>query len=251
MEQLLADQRPIEDIHDAAYTSPLLFPPGTNWSYSDLGFGVLGQVAAQATGIAYHELVRQLILEPVGLNDTYLIPPPEVAPRIAEIAGPLAAGTDSAMYNSDYARGLAHPAFGAIATVGDLLRFGLLFTPHSPVPLFSRASIQTMTTDQVSAVSWAEEDSPLPGRLRAWGGGFALKGPAGFPALASPDSYGHPGATGCLLWIDPGHDVVIAFVSNRHVRADANEAAFFSRLERVVNVVLSCLTRDFSSVGAA
>src|SRR4051812_30820784 len=75
MEQLLIGQRPMEDILDAAYRQPLLFPPGTGWSYSDLGFGLLGQVAAQATGVEYHELVRKLVLEPVGLTDTYLIPP--------------------------------------------------------------------------------------------------------------------------------------------------------------------------------
>lgn len=244
MEQLLIRQRPMADILDAAYTKPLLFTPGTGWSYSDLGFGLLGQIATQATGIAYHELVSQLILVPAGLCDTYLVPPAEVESRITEVVRSMAAGTDGAMYNSKYARGLAHPAFGAIATVNDLLRFGLLFTPHSPVALFSRASVQTMTTDQVSAVSWAEPDSPLSGSLRAWGAGFALKGAAGFPALASPGSYGHPGATGCLLWIDPEHDVVIAFVSNRHIGAEANESTFFSRLERVVNVVLACLTRD-------
>jgi CubicO group peptidase (beta-lactamase class C family) len=205
---------------------------------------LLGQLAAQATGVAYHELVHQLVLEPAGLSDTFLVPPAEVEPRIAEVVGSMAAGTGGAMYNSAYARGLAHPAFGAIATVSDLLRFGLLFTPHSPTPLFSRASIQTMTTDQVAAVSWAEPDSPLVGSLRPWGGGFMLKGQAGYPALASPWSYGHPGATGCILWIDPGHDVVIAFVSNRHSGADADEAKFSQRLERVVNVVLACLTRD-------
>ena len=246
MEQLLIGQRPMGDILDAAYRQPLLFPPGTGWSYSDLGFGLLGQVAAKATGVDYHELVCQLILEPAGLSDTYLIPPAEVEPRIAEVVGSMAAGTDGAMYNSAYARGLAHPAFGAIATVSDLMRFGLLFTPHSPTPLFSRAGIQTMTTDQVAALSFAEPDSPLSGLLRPWGGGFMLKGQAGYPALASPWSYGHPGATGCMLWIDPGHDVVIAFVSNRHSGADADEGKFSQRLERVVNVVLACLTRGDS-----
>jgi CubicO group peptidase (beta-lactamase class C family) len=250
MEQLLIGQRPMEGILDAAYTQPLPFPPGTGWSYSDLGFGVLGQVAARATGIEYDELVRNLILEPAGLNDTYLIPPAEVEPRIAEVIGSMATGTDGAMYNSAYARSLAHPAFGAIATVSDLLQFGLLFTLHSPTPLFSRASIQTMTTDQVSAMSWAEPDSPLSEAFRPWGGGFMLKGQAGIPALASPWSYGHPGATGCILWIDPGHDVVIAFVSNRHSGADADEGTFSQRLERVVNVVLACLTRGDRGPGS-
>lgn len=46
------------------------------------------------------------------------------------------------------------------------------------------------------------------------------------------------------LWIDPGHDVVIAFVSNRHSGAEPDEGIHTQRLERVINVVLACLTRD-------
>jgi CubicO group peptidase (beta-lactamase class C family) len=63
----------------------------------------------------------------------------------------------------------------------------------------------------------------------------------GFPVLASPASFGHGGATGCLLWIDPAHESIVAFVSNRHYRADPD--GFELRLERIVNTTLACLTR--------
>src|SRR5215207_5503717 len=47
-----------------------------------------------------------------------------------------------------------------------------------------------------------------------------LKGRAGRMELVTPSSFGHGGASGCILWIDPVYDVVVAFVSNRHARAD-------------------------------
>jgi len=46
--------------------------------------------------------------------------------------------------------------------------------------------------------------------------------------------------TRCVLWIDPVHDLTLAFVSNRHERADPE--AFARRLEGVMNVAYACLT---------
>ena len=39
MERLLVEQRPMDEILGAAYSQPLLFPPGTGQRYSDLGYG--------------------------------------------------------------------------------------------------------------------------------------------------------------------------------------------------------------------
>lgn len=243
MEGLLVAQRPLQEIVDAAVAQQLLFDPGTDWRYSDLGYALLGRVAATATGVSFPELVRRLVLVPAGLSDTFLPPPRSADSRLAHVDGALAAGTAGAMYNAPYAHDLAHPAFGVVATANDLLRFGLLFAPNRGYHLLSEATVRTMTTDQVGAASLVEPESPLPGAMRSWGAGFMLKGPAGFPALASPGSFGHGGGTGCLLWIDPANDVVVAFVSNRHVGADPGKEVHAQRLERIVNVVLACLSR--------
>jgi len=76
--------------------------------------------------------------------------------------------------------------------------------------------------------------------IHPWGIGFMLKGRAGRMELASPASFGHGGASGCILWIDPVYDVVIAFVSNRHARADPD--GFILRLTRVVNTTLAAVS---------
>ena len=56
------------------------------------------------------------MIDPGHLLDTFMPPPESEYHRIAHVEGPLADGTDGAMYNSAYARNLAHPAFGAIAS---------------------------------------------------------------------------------------------------------------------------------------
>jgi CubicO group peptidase (beta-lactamase class C family) len=79
------------------------------------------------------------------------------------------------------------------------------------------------------------------GVIHPWGIGFMIKGRAGTPELVSPLSFGHAGASGCILWIDPVADVVIAFVSNRHLNLDMD--GFFFRLDRVVNVAMAACSR--------
>jgi CubicO group peptidase (beta-lactamase class C family) len=241
MEQLLLGQAPLDEIVDEVYRHPLLFPPGTKLNYSDLEFALLGRVASTITGTSFPDLVRTLVLEPAGLADTFLPPPAREYGRIAYVSGPTAEGTDGAMYNSPYARDLAHPAFGVIATAGDLLRFGLLFAPNGH-RILAGATIQTMTTDQTDGHAPEHTDAPSTGAPYPWGLGFMLKRRLPYPELLSPAAFGHDGATGCTLWIDPTYDLTIAFVSNRHLNA-VGYNAFEQRLNRVMNAAVVCLTR--------
>jgi D-alanyl-D-alanine carboxypeptidase len=49
---------------------PPLFPPGTDYRYSNTGFEVLGMVASRATGKSLPTLYRERIFEPLGLHET-------------------------------------------------------------------------------------------------------------------------------------------------------------------------------------
>lgn len=240
MEARLKAQTPLDAITDEVFDHPLLFPPGTKQSYSDLGYALLGRVAATVGGKPFPELLRDLVLDPAGLFDTFMPPSEYAYHRLAYIVGAFAEGTDGAMYNSPYALNLAHPAFGVVATVGDLLRFGLRFVPFGP-PLLAGATVRAMTSNQTLARGWTEPDNVDRRSVEPWGFGFMIRSRAGTPALASPGSFGHDGASGCVLWIDPAQDVVVAFVSNLHLRADRE--GLVPRLERAVNTAIACLTR--------
>ena len=240
MAELMAARTPLDAIVAEAFTGDLLFAPGASQLYSDLGFALAGRMLAAVAESLLPELVASFVLRPAGLENTYMPPPREVDDRIAHVTGAFAEGTEGAMYNSTYARDLAHPAFGTIATLRDLLGFGLLFAPSGSRRLFSRAGTTTMVTDQTGSDLPGEAVQPPTGVIHPWGIGFMIKGRSVYPELASPASVGHAGATGCSLWIDPADDVVIAFVSNRHLNADPDE--FFGRLDRVHNTVMAGLT---------
>lgn len=52
----------------------LVYPPGTRFKYSNLGFAILGRVVAAASGTPYDEYVRETILAPLAMDDTRVRP---------------------------------------------------------------------------------------------------------------------------------------------------------------------------------
>jgi D-alanyl-D-alanine carboxypeptidase len=61
-----------EDLIAIATAEPLLFQPGTNWSYSNTNYLVVGLVIEAVTGAPYAQAVENRILQPLHLNATSL-----------------------------------------------------------------------------------------------------------------------------------------------------------------------------------
>jgi D-alanyl-D-alanine carboxypeptidase len=51
-----------------------VFPPETNYKYSNLALAIAGEVVAAVTGKPYEEYVKERILQPLGMSSTYVIP---------------------------------------------------------------------------------------------------------------------------------------------------------------------------------
>jgi CubicO group peptidase (beta-lactamase class C family) len=244
MDARLAAHTPMPELIAEALRSPLLFRPGTELRYADYNYLVAGHVAQVAAGAPFSDLVRALVLVPAGLNETFLPPSREHDTRMAFIRGAPAEGTDGDMYNSAYARSLAHPAFGVCATTADLARFGAMFMPGGP-RFLSDASVRTMTTDQTGGVPGTHPsmkgfaaDAPIP-----WAVGFALQTerlPGLYSDLGSPRTFGHGGASGCVLVCDPSCGLVVALTTNTHLRT--GREAWTRRVQSVVNSVLAGFT---------
>jgi D-alanyl-D-alanine carboxypeptidase len=56
------------DIVKTFGADPLLFAPGSKWSYSNEGFVILGAIIEKITGVSYFDFIRQTIFEPAGMN---------------------------------------------------------------------------------------------------------------------------------------------------------------------------------------
>lgn len=100
------------------------FAPGTDWSYSNTGFLVLGLLLEKVTGRDYHDHVRETIFAPLGMNDTDAYELDRVVPNLAtgydREFGPEGASWRNTWYEQ-VARGTS--AGGGFSTVGDLLKF--------------------------------------------------------------------------------------------------------------------------------
>lgn len=63
---------------------PLLFAPGTKYSYSTYAYNLLGAVVESASGIAFEEYLRANVWKPAGMTATYFDHVSQIIPHRAE-----------------------------------------------------------------------------------------------------------------------------------------------------------------------
>ena len=60
---------------------PLAYPPGTKWSYANLGYLTLGIVIHRATGKFYGDFLQERIFQPLGMSTTRIISEADIVPN--------------------------------------------------------------------------------------------------------------------------------------------------------------------------
>src|SRR5215217_7124999 len=59
-----------EELIKIGTDEPLLYEPGTNWNYAHTNFVILGEALTAITGTPLDELIRERIVEPLGMGGT-------------------------------------------------------------------------------------------------------------------------------------------------------------------------------------
>lgn len=98
-----------------------LAPIGTVWSYNNAGFAVLGRIIEVVTGRPYAEVLREMLLEPLGLGETYLDPDPVITRRFA--VGHQVTPNGAEVIPVWILPGYVRPMGGIMCSVKDLLRY--------------------------------------------------------------------------------------------------------------------------------
>jgi CubicO group peptidase (beta-lactamase class C family) len=246
MEARLIAKASLDELIEEAYGTPLLFAPGSHVSYADYNTLLAGHVAQVVMGKPFTALVQSLVLDPAKLNDTFFPPTANEFGRVAKVRGVMAEGTDGAMYNSVHALTLGHPAFGVVATATDLARFGMTFLP-SGQPILTPAGLRAMTTDQTGGVAGAHPSMKSFGDHPKipWALGWSLQTadvPCLFSDFASDKTFGHGGASGCQIFIDPMIDAVVVVCTNTHVRTGRDR--WYRRLQSMMNAAVAELSKE-------
>src|SRR5437660_6234904 len=71
-----------------AFSRPMMFEPGTNWSYAHTNFMILGEILSKIGGKPLDALLREKVLGPMGLKNT-------TASQTSEIPSPILHAFDS------------------------------------------------------------------------------------------------------------------------------------------------------------
>lgn len=76
---------PLEQVVRQVAKQPLLFQPGTQWSYSSPGIEILGRIIEVCSGRKYEDFIAERILRPLGMKDSFFYPPAVKIGRIAMV----------------------------------------------------------------------------------------------------------------------------------------------------------------------
>ena len=191
-----------------------------------------------------HPFVHERILARLGMVDSTLLPAHDWDERIAWVERTGQEGKDYEGANSAYYRSLGIPWGGLFTTPRDLVQFVDLFLPAAGgrqrigaagsgtgeaggAQLVSRATATAMTSvqfappDAPADVAANQRDSGArtpPFKAVEWGIGWDVKGskrPHSSGDLTSAQTISHTGATGTMVWADPGADVACVMLTNR------------------------------------
>ncbi|MBI5396165.1 MAG: beta-lactamase family protein [Verrucomicrobia bacterium] len=185
--------------------------PDEKFIYSDTNFILLGEIVRRVSGQRLDEFAQRALYGPLGMRDTGFNPPPNKLQRIAPTEvqnGQPLRGTvhDPRSRRMDGVAGHA----GLFTTAHDLARYARLMLHQGEldgVRIFSEATVDLMTHVQTPPTLTVR-------RGLGWDidSGYSIPRGSLFPI----GSYGHTGWTGVSLWIDPGSESFVIFLSNRN-----------------------------------
>lgn len=190
-------------------------PPRTRVLYSNVGYGLLAVVVERQTNLVYSDALESLVLKPLGVEGYLGVEPPRLPIALDDVRSSHVS-TPLEPYNSRFWRALGLPWGGLITTVDGALRLVRAFHGFPPEflsPAVRAQAVRTQTDDLGGGYG-----GPFTYPRCPWGLGPDLrdaKQPHWAPVEASPDTFGHAGASGCVAWCDPSLDIAWAILGSR------------------------------------
>lgn len=166
--------RILESIPTTRYQTP----PGTEYSYSNIGFGILGFGLERAAGVPFMDQVEAHIFEPLGMTSSTFIIDDRLRPSLSvgHANGPEGEVDTERPAREHDGRGYKVPNGGVYSTVDDLAAFAAGVMGRGRPPLFGdemRAEVLSVQTpeDPESGYGLGFSLATVDGRLFAGHGG--------------------------------------------------------------------------------
>jgi CubicO group peptidase (beta-lactamase class C family) len=192
------------ELVEANPDSGAVLPAGQQFHYSNLGFAVLGEVAARHRGCSWEQALRRWLLDPLGMRRTSYAAQPPAADGFAvdDLAGTLTA-------EPAYDSGAMAPAGQLWSTAADLVRWMQVLV-EPPTAVLAADTVREMATARATLAG-----ADLSG---GYGLGLQLSG-AGHRVLV-----GHGGSVpgfSAGLWVDRSTGVGAVALANGAYGLDA------------------------------
>jgi len=203
--------RPAEEL-------PLLYEPGTQWSYGG-STRVLGQVIEKVAGTSLDRFLQERIFNPLELQDTFYAVPADKAARVATVHR-RQNGKITETPNPERIQSPVAGDGGLHSTASDYIRFLQMFLNEGKSgksTLLSKASVQAMTKNQIGDVIVQTQPStnpalslpfPIGAGRDKFGFGFQITSSNRENRnLRAPGSYTWAGIYNTHFWVDPERQI--------------------------------------------
>ena len=212
------------DIMTEIFSSKVVFQPGEQVLYSDLGMILLGKVIEKISGRSLSQFVEQEILKPWGMNRTHF--------QLQKHQRGLTASTE--MVDGKFVQGIVHDekslllegvagSAGLFSCAEDLAKYaeiwlGLTQQQVLPYEWLELAYTKTFRNRGLGFEVW-DEDCLSSCFARRWNKG----------------SFGHTGFTGTSIWMDPVEKAFVIFLTNAvHYGRNTNMRSIREKLHTLI-----------------
>jgi CubicO group peptidase (beta-lactamase class C family) len=202
---------------------PLLHQPGEGWLYNS-GADILGVLIARASGMSFGEFLQQRLFAPLGMKDSgFSVPADKLDRLVTAYWTNFATGELEVFDGVENGHFAQPPVFesgggGLASTANDLLAFGEMMLNNGRYRdqrILSRASVEVMTTDQITPEQKAASlNFPVSWDNRGWGFGMSVITKR--DALENtPGRYGWDGGWGTSWYVDPTEGLIGILLTQR------------------------------------
>ena len=229
---------------------PLLFDPGTRWTYS-AATRVLGTVIEKLSGESLEMWDQAKIFGPLGMKDTTYLPGPEAVKRLATIHQRDTTGLTETPNPQDFTPTVRGDG-GLVSTASDYAAFMQLFLNEGRwhgQQLLQAETVRQMTTNQIGTVVVERMPAVLPRRSATFPFGAGIdKFGLGFQITMTDGasthergvgSYTWAGIDNTQFWVDPRNGIGVVILTQVLPFYNDVSMAVLKRFERLIYENLS------------
>jgi uncharacterized protein YbbC (DUF1343 family)/CubicO group peptidase (beta-lactamase class C family) len=206
--------------------------PGSQFTYSDTNFIMLGALVEKVSGETLDQYCAQRIFTPLKMTRTRFLPPPAWKAKIAPTE------YDE---NEHMIRGVVHDP--RARRMGGVAGHAGLFSTGDDLAKFAQALLDggdgVLSPAAVAKMIQPEQPPSAP-VLRGFGWDIDSPFSSNRGDLLPVGSFGHTGFTGTSIWIDPTTQTYIVLLTNAvHPRGKGNAVALRSKVATEITAALN------------